>query len=300
MAERFNPIHTYSDPGLDKERFLDYELSVRIAPDAFSYCILDGLTGKFLHLESYDLSDPGRKPIIPGEQEEWHIAKLTDLLENTLQGFLGTPARTRILLEWGNVTLVPEALFNEKEISTIYDFNIAGGPIPASDLRHDFLPGMNAYSIYRIPSSVSIFFEHYFPGATIFHHSTALLNGVLQRYINLENEKQLHVNTSRSRMDILSLKGKKLEYFNSFRFNSAEDFMYYLIYVVEKLGMNPETVELLISGEVDKHSALLDLVVKYVRYVQFVKRNEDFRYSFVFDQLPGHYYYNLFNASLCE
>ena len=139
MADRFNPIHTYSDPGLDKRKFSEYELSVRIAPDAFSYCILDGVSGKFLHLESFDLSEPGRKPMIPGEQEEWNIGKLSDLLENTLDSFLGDFGKSRVLLEWGNVTLVPEALFSESEISTIYEFNIAGGPVPADALRYDLL-----------------------------------------------------------------------------------------------------------------------------------------------------------------
>jgi hypothetical protein len=29
-------------------------------------------------------------------------------------------------------------------------------------------------------------------------------------------------------------------------------------------------------------------------------RNDQFRYGNVFDELPGHYFFNLLNAGLCE
>ena len=76
--------------------------------------------------------------------------------------------------------------------------------------------------------------------------------------------------------------------------------MYYLIFVVEQLKLNPENIELIITGELDKHSSLSDLLHKYIRNISFAGHNKDFRYSFVFDQLPGHYYYNLLNAAMCE
>lgn len=300
MADLFSPIHSYSDPGSDNQKFQDYELNLRISPDALSYCVFDSVAAKFLHLESYDLREPGRNPVIPGDHGQWVSTRLSELLEDKLADMAGGHQKCRILLEWGNVALVPEALYSEDEKAAIFDFNNAGGPYPVNELRHDALPGLNAYSIYHVPPAVGSLLERFFPGAGLHHHSTALINGILQKYINLGNDKLLHVNVARSRVDILRLKGKKLDYFNSFTYNTAEDFMYYLIFVVEQLGLNPESVELIISGEVDKHSSLVDLVMKYIRYVQFVKRNDDFRYSFVFDQLPGHYYYNLFNASLCE
>ena len=110
----------------------------------------------------------------------------------------------------------------------------------------------------------------------------------------------LFVNTGHAHIDILQIKDKKLDYYNTFRYNTAEDFMYYLVFVVEQLNLNPESVQLMLLGEIEKHSPLSDLMHKYIRNIQFLERNSDHRYSFVFDQLPGHYYYNLLNASLCE
>lgn len=300
MADSFTAIHTYSDPGLEKQNLFNYELSIRLGAEAFTYCIFDSNTGKFLHLESYDLAEPGRKAYIPGDSEPVDTARLDSLLKGQMNWLTRAFSKKRILIEWGSSTLIPHALFNEKEKTNIFEFNIAGGPHADDELRDDHLQSLDAHVLYHIPRALNELLNKYFPNAGVCHHSSAIIQSLYHKYMNRENDKQLFVNTSRSHIDILALKGKKLEYFNSFRYNTAEDFMYYMIFVVEQLGLNPESAELMLVGEVDKHSSLSDLIHKYIRNIQFISRNEDFRYSFVFDQLPGHYYYNLLNASLCE
>ena len=300
MADSVKAIHSYSDPGLDKNKLYEYELSIRISAEGYAYCIFDSNTGKFLHLESYGLSEPGKRLYIPGDEELTNTAKLSQLLEGELNWLTNDFSRTRLLINQDKSTLVPEALFNEKEKGNIFDFNIAGGPHQETELHHDHLKSVNAYAIYHVAPTLGELIHRFFPGAISFHQSSAFIQSIFLKYMNQENENLLYVNTDKSRIDILRLKGKKLDYYNSFRYNTAEDYMYYLIFVVEQLGLNPESVEVMMMGEVDKHSSLSDLIHKYVRNVGFVKRNEDFRYSFVFDQLPGHYYFNLLNASLCE
>jgi len=300
MAENFKAIHTYSDPGLDKQKIYEYELSIRMHTDGFSYAILDTNTNKFLHLEAFDLADPGKRIYIPGEAEKIDTGKLVQLLENELKWLQQAFHKVRILLEQGKSTLVPEALFNEEEAGSIFDFNVAGGPYQKTELKHDHLKSTNAYAIYRLPSQLQRLCEKYFPGAAVYHYSTANIQSLFHKYRNADNDKQLFVNTAGTHIDILQIKNKKLDYYNSFSYNTTEDFMYYLIFVVEQLDLNPENVELMMLGEIEKHSSLSDLVHKYVRHIRFIERNPEFRYSFVFDQLPPHYYYNLFSASLCE
>lgn len=300
MADSLKAIHSYSDPGLDKNKLFEYELSIRISAVGCAYCILDSTTGKFLHLESFDLAEQDRKPYIPGDEELTNTAKLSQLLEGELSWLTNDFSKTRLLINQGKSTLVPEALFNEKEKGNVFDFNVAGGPHQETELFHDHLKSVNAYAIYNVTPTIGELLHRIFPGALSFHQSSAFIQSVFLKYMNQENENLLYVNTDKSRIDFLRIKGKKLDYYNSFMYNTAEDYMYYMIFVVEQLGLNPESVDVMMMGEVDRHSSLSDLILKYVRNVNFVNRNEDFRYSFVFDQLPGHYYFNLLNASLCE
>ena len=300
MAYSFKAIHSYSDPGLDKQKFYEYELSVRINAKGLSYCILDINTNKFLHLESFDLRDPANKPLIPGEYDLADLSRISQLLESELPWLSNPFSKTRVMLNEGKSTLVPDALFNQAERAEILNFNLAGGPYKEEDIHHDHLRSTNSNSIYHFPGHMQDLISKFFPDAAIYHHSAAIIQGLFLNYMNKENDRILYVNTDNSRLDIIRIKGQKLDYYNSFGYNTAEDFMYYLIFVVEQLKLNPETLELVMMGEVEKHSTLSDLLHKYIRNVSFIERNTDFRYSFVFDQLPGHYYFNLLNLSLCE
>ena len=299
MGEHLKAIHTYSDPGLDKQNIFNHELSIRMHADGLSYCIMDKQTGRFLHIEAFDLSDPGRKVYIPGEEEHSGTARLAELISGELKWLCQPYAGTRVLFEQGKSTLVPDALFAEDSKKAIFDFNVANGRAQEAEIKYDRIRSVNAYNLYRLPAEMHAFMMKYFPDAKIFHHSTALITSLIQKYRNTDTTNRLFVNTAASHIDILRIKDKKLDYYNSFRFNTPEDFMYYLVFVVEQLGLNPESVDVVLMGEVEKQSPLVDLIRKYIRNVHYAERNSDFSYSFVFEQLPGHYYYNLLNASLC-
>lgn len=300
MAESVKAIHTYSDPGLDKQNTFEYELSIRLGVDGFSYAILDTNTRKFLHLEAFDLREPGRSIHVPGEDRKTDTLKLRKLLETELRWLSAPFSQVRLMIGNGSSTLVPEALFDKTEKAALFDFNMAGGPFHAENIYFDRLRVSDAVSLYHIAPDEGLLCRDFFPEAVIYHHSSVLIQALLMKYMNQDNDLHLFVNTGSSRLDIMRMKGKKLDYFNSFTYNTAEDYMYYLIFVVEQLGLNPENVQLIMTGEVERNSRLTDLVRKYVRSISFAERNSDFRYSFVFDQLPGHYYYNLLNLSLCE
>ncbi|MCD4725931.1 MAG: DUF3822 family protein [Bacteroidales bacterium] len=300
MAEIFTAIHSYSDPGLDKQKYYEYDLSIRMNADGFSFCILDTNTNKYLHLESFDLKEPGMRRPVPGEGANTDPSSLIRLLEENLNWLSSPFNNTSIIYDEGKSTLVPEALFDKKEEETVYAFNVAKESSHHQALHHDHIKSVNAFSVYGIPSLFDDLIDKYFSGAPVFHHSTAFIQSLFLKYMNQDTGNILFVNAGASRLDLLRITGKKLNYYNSFTYHTAEDFMYYLIFVVEQLKLNPENIELIITGELDKHSSLSDLLHKYIRNISFADRNTDFRYSFVFDQLPGHYYYNLLNAAMCE
>ena len=300
MAGHFKAIHTYSDPGLDKQNIFNHELSIRMHADGLSYCILDQQTGRFLHIEAYDLAGPDRKIYIPGEEEHAGVERLSELFANDLTWLCQPYSKTRILYEQGKATLVPDALFVEENKAEIFDFNVANGKHDEQEIVYDKLSSVNAYNLYRLPGGMLNLIKRHFPEAKIFHHSSALIQSLVQKYRNTDTATSLFVNTAATHLDILRIRDKKLDYYNSFRYNTAEDFMYYLVYVVEQLGLNPESTDVVLLGEVEKQSPLVELIRKYIRNVRYTERNNDFSYSFIFDQLPGHYYYNLLNASQCE
>ena len=92
---------------------------------------------------------------------------------------------------------------------------------------------------------------------------------------------------------------KQLVYSNAFHFRAPEDFLYYVIFVMEQLNLNPEEVPVTLLGDISTKTPHFDLIFKYIRNVDFALRNESAQYSYVFDDVPGHSFYTLLNPVLC-
>ena len=91
----------------------------------------------------------------------------------------------------------------------------------------------------------------------------------------------------------------QLKIYNSFNYQTKEDFVYYILFACEQLSLNPELIETEVFGELDKHSEYYSMLYTYIRNITISKSPGDFEYSYQFEDLPSHYYYNLFSQYLC-
>ena len=115
----------------------------------------------------------------------------------------------------------------------------------------------------------------------------------------LFRSKTLFVHVQSSQFEIIVLEGGKLLFYNAFEYQTTEDFIYYTLFVCEQLKLNPEEIPMILLGEVERKSALYDIVNKYIRNVTFGKRPVEIEYSYKLQELQDHFYYNLFSQYLC-
>jgi hypothetical protein len=107
------------------------------------------------------------------------------------------------------------------------------------------------------------------------------------------------VNVRSSFIDLIATQNKRLLLFNTFPYKTPEDYIYYLLFVYEKLELNPETVNLVLKGNIDRNSDLYKISNKYIRNVSFGTRPDTFSFSYRFDNLAHHQYAALLNQNLC-
>lgn len=277
------------DEALNKADSKKYRLSIQLSPDGFSFCIFNDETRKFLSIESVSFATSNRTH---------EACKLLRNLYDKNSWLKLNYKSVTILYESEKTTLVPSPLFDESEKETYSNFNF---PIEKSqELIHEKLNILDAFLLYTIPREMVQTLQELFPGNILLSHSGRLIDGLLISNKNLQNQKRAFVNVRNTYLDLVFLEGSKLQYYNSFCYKSKEDFIYYVIYVMEQLGLNPEEIELRLSGFIDKNSMLFELIYKYVRNIAFQKPSDSFHYSYVFNEIPLHYYFNLLNQGLCE
>jgi hypothetical protein len=289
MPEIFNLILKKSDKALNTANPEDYKLSIQFSLDGFSFCLFDEATNKFLSIESYSVQgNPSMEKFCRGFE---NFTNNHEFLKSHFQEVL-------FLIETSKTTLIPVPLFDENEVDTFAGFNF-----PDNDnslFLHDRLIYPDTYNLYAIPKIIMETLKALFPRARFICHSSALIEGLMIQYKNLQEKKRAFVNTRNSYLDIVIIEGKNLLYHNSFKYSTKEDFIYYIIFVLEQLNLNPEETELILSGFIEKSSSLFEMVYKYVRSIRFRELSGNFSYSYVFDEIPSHYFTNLINSRLCE
>jgi len=58
-------------------------------------------------------------------------------------------------------------------------------------------------------------------------------------------------------------------FFNSFDYNTPEDFIYYILFTAEQLQLNPENFKLEIIGDFTETDAYYTIVYKFIRNVKW-------------------------------
>src|SRR5690606_27393588 len=88
-------------------------------------------------------------------------------------------------------------------------------------------------------------------GSFSYYHSTTILLKTI-----LENEKyslpKMYLHFQKNNFDCIVLKNGELQLCNSYTYKTPEDFIYYTLFCMEQLNLNPENLPVILCGEIDK------------------------------------------------
>ncbi|MCF8386315.1 MAG: DUF3822 family protein [Bacteroidales bacterium] len=266
-----------------------YDLFLRVSLEGFTLNVYDKDKNKHLALKSYLMQE------VKDFDELCQELHALFVKEELLQRYY---PNVKVLFEGQKNTLIPYPLFDINELSNYLRFN---HPLrQKEEISYDDLQNLEAYHVYAVPVPLKNFLANKFTRFKIQNYISSLIEILLINNKNQRLENTAFVNVRNSFFDIIHIEGNKLLLANSFRYRTREDFAYYLLYVLHQSGLNPEDVRVIFMGEIDKNSNLYEISYQYIRNIEFIARNDFFRYSYVFDDVPVGYYYNLLNTGLCE
>jgi hypothetical protein len=76
-----------------------------------------------------------------------------------------------------------------------------------------------------------------------------------------------------SSFEIIAIKNQDLIFYNTFEYSTKEDFIYYILFTLEQLKLDPETIKTGLIGTINKDDELFKIIYKYIRFVEFSKPN---------------------------
>ncbi len=271
-------------PGFRNKHFLSLEISSA----TFSFCILDNERFQYRLMESFVCSGPAHPDAFLNSMKQ--IIKDNEYLVSDFE-------RVTALYVSPQSVFIPSAYYMEEEKRNYFDFNciIDNDHIICSEKLYN----LDAYAIYPLPASIKYTLDDLFNDYRMRHFSTALIESVLYdiRHGGYHADMFLHI--QKQHFEILILEEGNLVFFNSFEYQTWDDILYYLFYVIEQTDKAAENIDLLMVGQASMDSALYNNLKPYFRSVDFGKRSDLFKYCDVFDEIPHHYFYNLLNVNAC-
>ncbi len=242
------------------------ELSIQISLSGLSFCILQRDTNTILTLKEVSLN------------KRLNHIQLLDTLKQTLntEEIIQNNFSAITVLHDNNLSaLVPKPLFNEDNLADYLKFN---SKILVSDfLATDELVINESINIYVPYVSINNFIYDQFGPFTYKHVSSILIEEILNFEKNSTTPK-IYVNVSSHHFETIIVDKSKLILYNTFDYNSKEDFIYYILFTAEQLKLNPETTDLVFLGAVAKDDAIYNIAYKYIRNISFGKRNDSYNY----------------------
>jgi len=276
MAELLHPILNKFDESFNVKDSLKYNLTFEMGDKTFGYSIRDVEKNKFIALGYFRHS-------------------LADMV-NSFSWLCGQFHSVKGIIGNSRFTLIPETLFLESEKESY--FNFLHEQETGEAVFFDRLEHLGICTVYSISGHCRKEMERIFSKVTLCHITSVLIGNIWMNVKNIAGRK-VFLNLREGQFDLLVFEGKQLKYCNAFHFVTAEDITYYVIFVFEQLNLNPEEISLALLGNVDKFSPVFDLLFRYIRNIEFVSRNEGFNYSYIFNDIPGHFYYTLLNPYSC-
>ncbi|MDD4086943.1 MAG: DUF3822 family protein [Bacteroidales bacterium] len=289
MIAPSKPTLSLIDKSFKQDYSKNFQMTIRIAPDGFSFVIFSPEKQRFVGLETYSFS--ARNEVI----------SLVNILDEIIMkhAWIAYPyQQVRVLVENNHMALVPNPLYDEKEKGTYLAF--AQAFQENSRISSDLLKTADASVVYYISNVLMAKIKDLWANARVHHISSAFIESVLITNKNKQFDSAVFVQVRNRCFDMLVIEDQKFKFYNIFRFNTKEDFIYFLLFAMEQQQLNPEKTPLILSGAIEQSSAIFEISERYIRNISFETRNKNFDYSYVFETLIWHHNSLLFNTLQCE
>jgi len=240
-------------------------LSIQFSLGGFSFCISNLETKELHHFTGYTFDQNCVSP-------EALLSEIETLYQEN--AILTQAFESITIIHQNNLsTVVPAALFHEDELDLYLNYNIK--TLANDYVAFDSLSHVDLKNVYIPYVNINNFFFQKFGEFEYKHHATVLIDKlILHTKNNTEKLFFVHVNTTN--FDIVVVENSHLLFYNSFSFNTKEDFIYYILFTAEQLQLNPEELLLFFIGDIEKESELYHSTYQYIRNIDFIQIDNSF------------------------
>jgi hypothetical protein len=282
-------IKKIKDERFDEELLHQYDLLIQTSPKDFQIAVIDSKDNRILILEDYAMGNV--------QSHAELLQALKDLFDAHALLKAGFWKGVKIGIKNNKFCQVPASLFVESSASNYLKFNATVDESKEKIIFCKNITG-NTVTVFAVQDDLHSWLSSIYQNTShlFFHQSTALIEGVLKQSNRKENP--LYIYVDRFKLHVLSAQNGKLIYYNQFSIKQFPDYVKYIMLVLNGLNMDQHKSEIILWGYIGKNSTHYQEFVKYIRNVKFGERPTHLKFSYLFDEVQEHHFFDLYSLQL--
>jgi hypothetical protein len=231
------------------------KLSIQVALNGLSFCVFDLITHTISHSNTITFT---KNQVI--EEELWKVFVDYPVLNDSYDQVM--------LIHDNNLnTFVPNSLFDANFLGSYLQYNVK---VFETDLfAYDSLENYSLQNVHVPYVNINNFLLDQYPTFDYQNCNTILVSKLLGNS-SFTDEKQVYIHVQEGHFELVVLKNKELLFFNSFEYQTPEDFIYYVLFAFEQLQLNPETISVQLLGDIQENDANFSIAYTYIRNCQLL------------------------------
>ncbi|MCX2719952.1 DUF3822 family protein [Lentiprolixibacter aurantiacus] len=241
-----------------------HKLSIQVSLNGLSFCVLDTIGNAIPLSKRVDFG----KQLSPYEV----LKELKNLVRS--EGILDYKYSDVVVIHRNTLfSLVPRDLFNSDELANYLKFNVK---MLANDLVvYDEIPNHDLVNVYVPFVNLNNYIYDLFGEFEFKHHGTILLDSLLNFHYKGKSPI-CYVHLDGDQIDITVLENKNLLFYNSFTISTKEDFIYYLLFTLEQLKLDPETAKVRLFGTITEGDEYYEIGYEYIQNIAIFEPESEY------------------------
>lgn len=279
MNESFRLI----DQSFDFRHPENYQSCIQLSKNTFGICFSKKNSNKIVALQEKSLST---ERLLEWEKLEQEIQKIQLPYEQNKLFSINSE----------NFCFIPKAIFKEEQIPQLLALN--GSPVKNQHILIDEIEQLELFIGYSINNSLHRNLTKNFQNIRFTHHLSTLIKGIASDFST--NEQQLFCHVKNKQLTLVYFNKQGFQFANQFVIQTAEDYIYYVLFVCEQLKIQPYNCKLILLGNIVMGKKIHHYSYNYFSKIQFGESKNNFNLAPALTEKPAHLFYTLYKEIVCE
>lgn len=285
-------INRIKDTNFSIDDLTHYSLSILVGKYDLQFCVSDTRDNRCLLLEDYTFGDT-----LSGNRLSDSLYKLFESHELLMAGYWKS---IKLAIKNQKFTLIPSTLFSRDNLPHYLHMS--------AEIDED----IDSFYYYKhVQSEVVLVFaaeknvieriRSIYPTRSlqVLHQGSALIEGI-QSHRDFTNNRDMYIHIGRTHFSIVVTENNRLLYYNRFSYQDSQDIIKYTMMVMQEMNLDQNSSKVLVWGNVKVNSEHFRQLYRYIRNISYGSKPSYLKFSYVFDELSDHQYFDLYSIYVCE